>query len=337
MSDHDVDRAPTVSVVMPTYNRRTMLERSVSSVLAQTYPDWELIVVDDGSTDDTDDMLKGLDDRRVRAITVEHGGVARARNHAVRSARGEWIAFLDDDNEWHPVYLERQLTYAANVRDAGVVYCLVEVQDDEPDEIRSRETAVPLLPEWRPEGDVFDDLLRGWWTPISGTFMRRDILGPVGDFSTELVIAEDIDLMMRLALRTTFACNADVLVVRHEHRGQVTRSIEHRPEAFRALHHRWRSSIVARRGVRAYLRWTGMQKLTLIRSEIEWLYAWDRRERRAAAGASMARLVRLLPWSVVAVGRAIAVVLLGAKTEERLRGLLRRARRARFGPLAPGR
>ncbi len=97
-------RPPRVSIVMPTYNRRDTIPRAIASVVAQRFQDWELVVVDDGSTDGTRDVVAGVDPR-VRLVTQSNQGVAGARNTGLANARGDLIAFLDSDDEWPPHHL----------------------------------------------------------------------------------------------------------------------------------------------------------------------------------------------------------------------------------------
>ena len=106
---------PTVSVVIPTFNRTGLLREAVGSVFAQTYTDWELLIADDGSGDETRAYLASLDDPRVTVILHPHGGgPAAMRNSAVARARGEWIAFLDSDDLWMPEKLELQTSRLAS-------------------------------------------------------------------------------------------------------------------------------------------------------------------------------------------------------------------------------
>ena len=102
-----------VSIVMPSYNTARYIGNSIESVLAQTYTDWELIIVDDCSTDDTDEVIKKyLEDPRIRYLKNEcNSGAAVSRNYALREATGRWIAFLDSDDLWHPEKLERQINF----------------------------------------------------------------------------------------------------------------------------------------------------------------------------------------------------------------------------------
>ena len=102
-----------VSIIMPSYNTAQYIAGSIRSVLAQTYPNWELLIVDDCSTDDTDDVVSGfLDDARIHYFRNENNsGAALSRNRALREARGKWIAFLDSDDLWEPEKLEKQIAF----------------------------------------------------------------------------------------------------------------------------------------------------------------------------------------------------------------------------------
>ena len=105
-----------VSIVMPSYNTSIYISETIESVLLQTYPYWELIIVDDGSTDDTDNIVKPfLDDRRIKYLKNDrNSGAAVSRNRALKEAKGKWIAFLDSDDLWLPEKLEKQLQFMLN-------------------------------------------------------------------------------------------------------------------------------------------------------------------------------------------------------------------------------
>lgn len=105
-----------VSIIMPSYNTGKFIRATIESVLAQTYSNWELILVDDCSTDDTDDIVKAyLSDQRIRYIKNEtNSGAAVSRNRALREAKGKWIAFLDSDDLWEPTKLEKQIAFMEN-------------------------------------------------------------------------------------------------------------------------------------------------------------------------------------------------------------------------------
>ncbi len=114
---------PTVSVIVPTYNDAVRLPRAVASMTAQTFTDWELIIVDDGSTDATRSVAEAMadGDPRIRAISIAHAGPGAARNVAIASARGRWIALLDSDDYAAPERLERQLAFAAAHPSVGLI------------------------------------------------------------------------------------------------------------------------------------------------------------------------------------------------------------------------
>ena len=102
---------PNVSVVIPTYNRANLIARSIRSVLEQTVEPLEVIVVDDGSKDDTKKVIEEMNEPKVKYIYQENGGAASARNRGVQECKGDWIAFHDSDDVWHADKLEKQLKY----------------------------------------------------------------------------------------------------------------------------------------------------------------------------------------------------------------------------------
>src|SRR5438034_9298591 len=120
----------TVSVIIPTYNYARYLAAAIESALAQTYAPLEIIVVDDGSTDDTLRIL-GAYGNRLRVLRQANQGAGAARNAGIAAARGEYVAFLDSDDLWHPRKLELQLARFASDPDLGLVHCGVEVLDEQ--------------------------------------------------------------------------------------------------------------------------------------------------------------------------------------------------------------
>lgn len=129
-----VDPAPLVSVILPTHNRAALLPRAVASVRAQAYPTWEIVLVDDGSTDDTPAVVEGLQNAlgpdRLRSLrTSQSGGACAARNHALASAKGSLIAYLDDDNTLHPLWLKVVAWAFAQRPDVDVVYGGIVIDD----------------------------------------------------------------------------------------------------------------------------------------------------------------------------------------------------------------
>jgi glycosyltransferase involved in cell wall biosynthesis len=187
-------RAPSVSVVLPTYQRRGLVERAIASVLAQTRRDFELIVVDDGSTDGTDAAIAGLGDA-VRYEWQPNRGVSAARNVGIALARAPVVAFLDSDNQWLPDHL----AVVTEVLERRAEAVLVST-------CRECITAGTQGPEDAELRDVLPNLLlRNDVGLISCAAARRDALLAAGGFDERLSVAEDSELWLRLAMRGPFA------------------------------------------------------------------------------------------------------------------------------------
>lgn len=184
---------PRVSVIVPTRNRRVALERALDSVHGQTYRDFELIVVDDGSTDGTSKWLEAASPQ-VRLFTRDaHAGAAAARNFGIANARGEMIALLDDDDRWLPAYLGAQVEHLDASPDAAVSYARhVEV---DPAGRRATPDTRTLLPDASPLVRVLADC------PIhtsSVAAFRRDVFERFGRFDERLLIVHDWEWYARV-------------------------------------------------------------------------------------------------------------------------------------------
>jgi glycosyltransferase involved in cell wall biosynthesis len=184
---------PDVSVVIPTHNRRGLLSLTLRSALRQRGVDLEVVVVDDGSTDGTAGMVERLADPRVRILRhTTPLGVSSSRNMGIATARGRWVAFLDDDDLWAPDKLDRQLEAADAAHRAWVYAGTVNVDD----RLRILEGGPPPPPERVPE-------LLGRYNPVpagaSNVMVRADVLAHVGGFDVGLRRTEDWDLWLRLA------------------------------------------------------------------------------------------------------------------------------------------
>ena len=188
-----------VSVVIPTYNSAPLLNRALHSVLGQTYTNWEVLVVDNSSTDDTDAVVEGFNDRRIRLLTVKNEGViAKSRNLAIREAKGRWVAFLDADDWWTRNKLEisvRKLLTGADI----VYHDLLHAGP------RSRYSLRRVVRTRKLQSPVYRDLVQfGNALLNSSVVVRRDILLDVGGLNENprLVAAEDFECWLRIARRT---------------------------------------------------------------------------------------------------------------------------------------
>ena len=200
-----------VSVVIPTHNYGQFLSRAIDSALAQTYPFIEVIVVDDGSTDDTRERLEPYRDR-IRYIYQDNRGVSTARNVGIRNAKGEWIAPLDADDIWHPNKTRLQLDVVGGDESVGMVgspkcFQMPEVLPQYPE---VREIGVPELVSKLPFGP-------------SSVIIRRQCFDTVGFFDEALRFVEDRDLWLRLATRyrALQVCSPCWCYARHH--GQMSR------------------------------------------------------------------------------------------------------------------
>ena len=301
---------PRVTVAISTYNRAHLVTRAIASAQAQTFPDIEILVVDDGSTDRTPDILASIRDPRVRVVRHEkNGGISRTRNTAITSARGDWLAFLDDDNEWMSTYLERQLALAACNPAAGVTYCRARRRDDR----NGRESVFPAT---ICQGPVFSHLVAGWTPLVSCVLFRRSTLVNVGGLDEALRATEDHDLWLRLAQCAEFAGMADVLVTRHEHSGsQLSRNHALLRRDINTLDRKWRPTILQTNGRSAYRQWRA--RLVVV-SEMAGVLNAVEGGRRSGALRHVGRMLAHLPWSAWGVTRGLALTMLGASQYLRL-------------------
>ena len=209
---------PLVSVVIPTYNRAPMIGQALESVLSQSYRDFELIVVDDGSTDGTAVLL----DRYQPALTVlsqPHRGVAAARNAGISASSGKYIAFLDSDDFWLPAKLAVQVEF---------LKCSTGVEICQTNEIwmRNGRRVNPKLKHRKPSGDVFRRSLDLCLISPSAVMMTRELFDSVGGFDESFVVCEDYDLWLRIALGHPVYLIEEALVTkRGGHADQLSRSV----------------------------------------------------------------------------------------------------------------
>jgi len=202
------DASHKISVIIPTYNRARLVERAISTVVAQTHEDLEILVIDDGSTDDTQARLSRIDDPRLRLIHQENAGVATARNRGIREASGAFLSFLDSDDEWLPEKLEKQVeALTASPRYVGV--CLIGGQ------VMAEGGMSP--PQTSPEGYLFDQLLlRNTVFACMSALVRREVFEAVGGYDPSLPAIEDWDWLQRAARLYAFVAVDESLAIYHD-------------------------------------------------------------------------------------------------------------------------
>jgi glycosyltransferase involved in cell wall biosynthesis len=179
-----------VSVIVPTYNRTFMLKQAIQSIQHQTFNDFEIIVVDDGSTEDIRAVTAEFGEK-VRYERLERGGVSRARNHGIRVAQGRFVAFLDSDDLFLPVKLQKQVALLEQHRELGMVYSAYISVD---------ENLNPLKQLPAPEyADGYTAMLTACTIATPTVMVRRDVFERVGVFDETMHLAEDIDLWCRIS------------------------------------------------------------------------------------------------------------------------------------------
>ncbi len=197
----------TISAIIPTYNYGRFLRDAIDSALAQTYPAIEIIVVDDGSTDDTPQILDSYGER-IRVIRQNNQGVGAARNAGIAAARGEYLAFLDSDDIWKPEKLERDIARFEADPGLGMVHCGAETFDNTGKTLFVSLTGM--------EGWVAPDLLRlereVISAPGSGTVVPKRVAEEVGGYDPRLQPSEDWDFCYRVATRYRLGFVPEILV-----------------------------------------------------------------------------------------------------------------------------
>ncbi len=199
-----------ISVVIPAYNCAAFLPGTLDSVFAQTFHDLEVIVIDDGSTDDTQAVLSPYLDRIV-SIRQENKGLPAARNAGIRAAKGEFIALLDADDSWAPQKLERQLPRFADA-ETGIVYSDFSVRYADGRFQPSYLVNRPLASE----GYILENYIRSRFLFPSTMVIRQRCFDEVGLFDEEMLACEDIELFSRICSRWKAALVNEPLVVRYE-------------------------------------------------------------------------------------------------------------------------
>ena len=207
-----------ISVIIPTYNRSAFLKEAIESVLKQTYQPFELIVVDDGSTDDTASVLSCYAGK-ISALSVHHGGPSAARNYGIQAAHGDYIAFLDSDDLWLPGKLAAQMHFFHNNPEARI--CQTE-------EIWMRNSVRvnPRQKHKKYSGWIFDQCLPLCVVSPSAVMMHRSIFARVGLFDETFPACEDYDLWLRIApLYPIYLIDKPFIIKRGGHGDQQSKKV----------------------------------------------------------------------------------------------------------------
>lgn len=207
-----------VSVIIPAYNRAHLLDRAIKSVLNQTFQDFELIIVDDASTDSTELVVMSFGDKRIIYILHEiRKGASASRNTGIKASRGMYIAFLDSDDEWLPQKLEKQIKVFENGSDKlGLVYVGYS-DENKPDE--------PIIPQYR--GKILHYLLiNNYVGSTTNPLIRKNCFDKAGYFDEDLPAANDWDIWIRISQHYDFEFIPEILASYHPQPDSISKNIE---------------------------------------------------------------------------------------------------------------
>lgn len=205
-----------ISIVIPLYNKEKQIGLALQSVFQQTYQDFEIIIVDDGSTDQSAEVVKKSNDKRIKLFQQKNAGVSAARNQGVEIAQGEWIAFLDADDEWMPEYLETQVTLSEKFPEASVCATGYVLQD----EFGKRHTPKVHCSYIDENGGLITNYFEivassaPLITSIS-VFIKKKALLDVGGFLLNATLGEDLITWAKLACKCTIAYTPKALAIYH--------------------------------------------------------------------------------------------------------------------------
>lgn len=229
-----------VSVIIATYNRASLLERAIKSVLNQTFKNFELIIVDDGSTDNTCELVNQFIqiDSRVKYIWQENsGGPAKPRNMGIRKAKGEYITILDSDDEILPEKLEKQVNkFQSEPENVGVVYCGIKYVSKN-GKCRTKKV-IPSL-----KGNLFVKLLQDSFLGYSTLLIKKECFQKSGLFDNTLPSGEDWDMWIRISKNYEFDYVPEALSIYNIHGKQISADFKDTIEGFKRILDKYKADI----------------------------------------------------------------------------------------------
>lgn len=221
---------PLVSVIIPTYNRANFLPRAIKSVLFQTFKDFEIIIADDGSTDNTNKVVKRFNDKRIIYVHSEiNKGAPTARNAGLRIANGEFIAFLDSDDEWLPEKLRKQVGMIENLpKSVGLIYTdVIRVFQ------RTGEIIQKNVPHF--QGNVSREIIMNCFIASPTPLIRKECFQKVGGFDERLPAHQEWDMFIRILQCYEVAYVPERLAKYYIHDSQITNDINKKIQAWEII------------------------------------------------------------------------------------------------------
>ncbi|MBE0500936.1 MAG: glycosyltransferase family 2 protein [Desulfuromonadales bacterium] len=213
---------PLVSVVLPTYNRKDIIGRTISSVLQQTFTNLELIIVDDGSTDETREYVESeFVDDRINYLYQLNNGVSSARNTGLNHVNGRYVAFIDSDDQWVETKIEKQLAFFREHPEVGLIFCdfAIVSRDGSVLDVNHR------IPRTESRTLTLREVFLDPYLGMPTVMLTRELLASIGGFDEKLCSAEDVDFFLRAAVKAPIGYLHEKLVVVNKTEGSLTTCI----------------------------------------------------------------------------------------------------------------
>ena len=261
--------SPNISILMSCFNSEKTVSEAIESILSQSYRDWELLVIDDASSDRSVEIINGFSDKRIHLLQQENQGWPAARNYGLKHAKGEFLAFLDSDDTWHPEFLTRMIDAISDNPAAILAYCgwqNVGLQGGRGE---------PFIPPEYDAADRAEVFLGGCRWPIHGVVIQTSVVRDAGGFDETFRASADYDLWLRVATKGRLILVPEVLAFYRHHDGEQITKNKRRS----ALHHHRAQVKFIRENPRAARRLGTSRVRTLLYGELlRRAYAcyWDR-------------------------------------------------------------
>ncbi len=210
---------PEVSIIIPSYNRASSLKKTLISIINQTYTDYEVIIVSNGSTDNTKNIVDQFQDARLKYVFQKgSGSPASPRNTGIKNSKGNYIAFCDDDDLWLPEKLEKQITFLEKNADCGLCYTRMRRFNEEIEWVNPDDATL--------ESTNSQQLLYRNTVPLSSIIIRKSVFkkGEYFDEDKKIFGAEDYELLLRLSKKTKFFCLSEYLLLYYSGCGRFSNS-----------------------------------------------------------------------------------------------------------------
>jgi glycosyltransferase involved in cell wall biosynthesis len=237
--------SPAISIIIPTYNREMLITKALDSIFAQTFSDYEILIVDDASTDRTKDIIDQINSSKIKYFRLEkNSGQCIARNYGIKRAAGKYIAFLDSDDEWLPEKLSSQMEcFERGSSELGAVYGYLYQK-------YVTFNKMSLVEGNYFRGNIHDKFLEGFCPPTPSLFLvKKDALESVNYFDEHLLTFVDLDLWIRVSEKYSFDYVEKPVIIKYEQIGeQYVNNFVKRYKGFKLFMNKWQNEILTKKG-----------------------------------------------------------------------------------------